>query len=624
MMPQTRSIKRRAGTPLSAAQPYHPLAMVHQPTPANSPPASAGLPPEAVLALDRVDKGFVVEKKRVAALSEVSCAIRPGRVTGLIGPDAAGKTTLMRLCAGLLLPDRGTVRVLGEDVVRNPLAVQAQIGYMPQRFGLYEDLSVRENLDLYADLQGVPAQERSGRYRQLLAMAGLEGFQGRLAGRLSGGMKQKLGLVCTLVRPPRLLLLDEPTVGVDPVSRRELWQIVYHLVEAESMSVLLSTAYLDEAERCAEVVLIHCGRILGHDEPRSFSRQMAGRIWLVRAPALAKRTLQRELSRDPAILDALVLGTSVRAVGRDGTPPVLANLSDPSGAEILPVAPRFEDYFVATLKDEAADGESNRIALGGLDRRTNGNDVIAVDNLVRRFGSFFAVDRVSFRVRPGEIFGLLGANGAGKTTTFRMLCGLLPITSGTCTVAGLNLRTAAAAARGRIGYMAQKFSLYGNLTVRQNLRFFSSAYGLHGARRRRQIDWALATFDLEPYAASESQDLPLGFKQRLALAVALMHEPEVLFLDEPTSGVDPLARRDFWAQINSLADQGVTVLVTTHFMEEAEYCDRLVIMADGRVLAEGTPEEMKERHGGGAGSEATMEDAFIGLLQHRQPTGATP
>ncbi|WP_310599013.1 ATP-binding cassette domain-containing protein [Desulfobulbus sp.] len=593
--------------------------MVHLPATANPPLASAAPPPEPVLALDRVDKGFVVEKKQIAALNEVSCAIRPGRVTGLIGPDAAGKTTLMRLCAGLLLPDRGTVQVLGVDVVRDPLAVQAQIGYMPQRFGLYEDLSVRENLDLYADLQGVPAKERRGRYRQLLAMAGLEEFQGRLAGRLSGGMKQKLGLVCTLVRPPKLLLLDEPTVGVDPVSRRELWQIVYHLVEAEGMSVLLSTAYLDEAERCAEVVLIHCGRILGHDEPQAFSRQMSGRTWLVRAPALAKRTLQRELSRDPAILDALVLGTSVRAVGRDGNPPALAALSNPAGAETLPVPPRFEDYFVATLKDAATDGENNRIALGGIDRRTNGGDVIAVDNLVRRFGSFFAVDRVSFRVRPGEIFGLLGANGAGKTTTFRMLCGLLPITSGTCTVAGLNLRTAAAAARGRIGYMAQKFSLYGNLTVRQNLRFFSSAYGLHGARRRRQIDWALATFDLEPYAASESQDLPLGFRQRLALAVALMHEPEVLFLDEPTSGVDPLARRDFWAQINSLADQGVTVLVTTHFMEEAEYCDRLVIMADGRVLAEGTPEEMKERHGGGAGSEASMEDAFIGLLRHRQP-----
>jgi len=576
-----------------------------------------------VLVLDGVVKTFTVEKKRIVALDDVSCTVRPGMVTGLIGPDGAGKTTLMRLCAGLLAPDQGTLRALGLDAVAEPLAVQARIGYMPQRFGLYEDLSVRENLDLYADLQGVAATARPERYRQLLAMAGLEGFQGRLAGRLSGGMKQKLGLVCTLVRPPRLLLLDEPTVGVDPVSRRELWQIVYHLVEAEGMSVLLSTAYLDEAERCAEVVLIHGGRILGHDRPQAFSRQVDGRTWLVRAPALAKRALQRALSREPAVLDALILGTAVRVVSRDRRPPALSTLPETAEAEVAPVAPRFEDYFVATLKDETANGNNNHIALGTVNSRTNGGDVITVDNLVRRFGDFFAVDHVSFRVRPGEIFGLLGANGAGKTTTFRMLCGLLPITSGACTVAGMNLRTAAAAARARIGYMAQKFSLYGNLTVLQNLRFFSSAYGLRGARRRNQIDWALATFDLEPYAATESQDLPLGFKQRLALAVALMHEPEVLFLDEPTSGVDPLARREFWAQINSLADQGVTVLVTTHFMEEAEYCDRLVIMADGRVLAEGTPEEMKERHGGAQGREATMEDAFIGLLEAHQLTGAT-
>ena len=598
--------------------------MIHDSVAANLPPADNGIASLSALALDRVDKGFMVENRRIAALDGVSCAIRPGMVTGLIGPDGAGKTTLMRLCAGLLLPDRGTLRVLGMDVTRDPLKVQAQIGYMPQRFGLYEDLSVHENLDLHADLQGVPVAARPDRYQQLLSMAGLERYQSRLAGRLSGGMKQKLGLVCTMVRPPQLLLLDEPTVGVDPVSRRELWQIVYHLVETGSMSVLLSTAYLDEAERCAEVILIHCGRILGHDRPGAFSQQVAGRTWMVRSPALAKRTLQHALSRDPAVLDALIMGASVRVVSYDRTPPTLAALPEAAEAEVTRVAPRFEDYFVATLKDNASTGEGNRIVLRTVDSHAKGGDVIVVDNLARRFGAFFAVDRVSFRVQSGEIFGLLGANGAGKTTTFRMLCGLLPITGGACTVAGLDLRTAAAAARSRIGYMAQKFSLYGNLTVLQNLQFFSSAYGLSGSRRRSRIDWALAAFDLAPYAAAESQTLPLGFKQRLALAVALMHEPEVLFLDEPTSGVDPLARRDFWSLINSLADQGVTVLVTTHFMEEAEYCDRLVIMADGRVLAEGTPEEMKERHGGAPGDEATLEDAFINLLRTHQPAGTAP
>lgn len=582
-----------------------------QPDPANPAP----------LILDGVRKTFAVDKQELTALDGVSCTIRPAMVTGLIGPDGAGKTTLMRLCAGLLIPDAGVIRVLGFDAVREPLAIQARIGYMPQRFGLYEDLSVRENLDLYADLQGVEAAVRPERYRELLAMAGLEGVGNRLAGQLSGGMKQKLGLVCTLVRPPNLLLLDEPTVGVDPVSRRDLWRIVYHLVEAEGMSVLLSTAYLDEAERCAEVVLLHRGHILGHDRPENFSRRVAGRTWLVRAP-LPKRALQRALSRDPAVVDALILGKAVRVVSRE--PGALRPTGLPTGdaVEIVEVAPRFEDYFVARLKDKEADREMARITLGQVAGH-GGQEVIAVDNLVRRFGDFHAVDRVSFRVRHGEIFGLLGANGAGKTTTFRMLCGLLPISSGTCSVAGVNLRTAAAAARARIGYMAQKFSLYGNLTVLHNLKFFSSAYGLRGTRRSRQIEWALTTFDLGPFAATESQRLPLGFKQRLALAVALMHEPEVLFLDEPTSGVDPLARREFWAQINSLADQGVTVLVTTHFMEEAEYCDRLVIMAEGRVLAEGTPEELKQRYGGDRGGEATMEDAFIGLLETgRQARGA--
>jgi ABC-2 type transport system ATP-binding protein len=309
-------------------------------------------------------------------------------------------------------------------------------------------------------------------------------------------------------------------------------------------------------------------------------------------------------------------------VTRDRTILSPATLPPATAFEITPVAPRFEDYFVATLHHETSNQARNHIALTQTNGHVAGRDVITVDNLARRFGDFYAVDQVSFRVRHGEIFGLLGANGAGKTTTFRMLCGLLPISSGTCTVAGLNLRTAAAAARSRIGYMAQKFSLYGNLTVLQNLKFFSSAYGLRGARRNSQNDWALTTFDLTPYAGTESQSLPLGFKQRLALAVALMHGPEVLFLDEPTSGVDPLARREFWAQINSLADQGVTVLVTTHFMEEAEYCDRLVIMAEGRVLAEGTPEEMKERHGGARGKAATMEDAFIGLLEAHHQAGA--
>ncbi len=573
---------------------------------------------QGALILQGVNKTFTRESKQIIALHGVSCTVKPHMVTGLIGPDGAGKTTLMRLATGLLTPDSGSVQALGIDVVKNPLQVQASVGYMPQRFGLYEDLSVQENLDLYANLQGVEVAERAERYNQLLTMAGLEHFRKRLAGRLSGGMKQKLGLVCTLVRPPRLLLLDEPTVGVDPVSRRELWQIVYHLVKAEGMTVLLSTAYLDEAERCAEVVLIHQGHILGHEQPHTFSDQVKGRTFMVSSADLPKRTLKRELSQDPAVLDALILGKAVRVVSRSTGPLQLPALQQKSKLTITPVVPRFEDYFVATLKEDHGQAGMT-ITLARTSTHKTDTKMITVDHLVRRFGSFVAVDDVSFHVNQGEIFGLLGANGAGKTTTFRMLCGLLPISSGACTVAGLNLRTAAAEARSRIGYMAQKFSLYGNLTVLQNLKFFSSAYGLKGTKRQEQINWALDTFELRPFAGSDSQGLPLGFKQRLSLAVALMHEPEVLFLDEPTSGVDPLARREFWVQINSLADQGVTVLVTTHFMEEAEYCDRLVIMAEGRVLAEGTPESVKEGFERTRGEgEVTMEDAFIGLLEARK------
>ncbi len=595
------------------------------------PVVPAGGPPfPPLIAARSLDKGFVRGKERIQALSGLHLTVAPHQVTGLIGPDGAGKTTLMRLCAGLLVPDAGELRVLGLDVVREPLAVQAAIGYMPQRFGLYEDLSVQENLDLFADLHGVARDKRPERYRRLLAMSGLEPFGKRLAGRLSGGMKQKLGLMCTLVRAPQLLLLDEPTVGVDPVSRRELWEIVHRQVEEEGMSVLLSTAYLDEAERCAEVAFIHQGTILGQGRPADFCATLQGRTWLLRSGTLSSRRLQMQLQRHPAIVEALVQGPQLRVLTRPGLRlDELQDLPAAASLSITPVAPRLEDFFLAALSARA---DNNQVmpppdpALFSAMPGSPGADVapapdmIQVAGLERRFGSFVAVDRVSFRVRRGEIFGLLGANGAGKTTTFRMLCGLLPISGGTCTVAGLNLRSAASAARAKIGYMAQKFSLYGNLSVLDNLRFFSSAYGLRGSRRRGRIRWALESFALEPFAGAPSQTLPLGFKQRLALAVALMHEPELLFLDEPTSGVDPLARREFWQQINQVAEGGVTVLITTHFMEEAEYCDRLVIMAEGRVLAEGSPETMKRDYGGHAA--ASMEDAFIGLIGAHQRQGA--
>jgi ABC-2 type transport system ATP-binding protein len=581
---------------------------------------------DIVLEFRDVRKQFAAGKRVVPALRGVSFGVRRGRVTGLIGPDGAGKTTLMRLAVGLLAPDAGHITVLGLDATRDSLAVQARVGYMPQRFGLYEDLTVQENLDLYADLQGLPQAARTARYEELTRMTGLGRFTARLAGRLSGGMKQKLGLACTLVRPPELLLLDEPTVGVDPVSRRELWQIVYRLVEQEGLTVLLSTAYLDEAERCAEVILMHDGNVLGHGPPQQFSERSRGRTYRVSATATSKRALQEALAAAPGVVDALILGDHVRLVMDSDVQPDLATLlPSVAGLSIQAVPPRLEDSFVAMLRQRPADGAAGTAAppvLRPPQHAGNGDGaVIDVENVKRRFGDFYAVKGVTFQVNRGEVFGLLGANGAGKSTTFRMLCGLLPATEGHLRVAGLDLRHAAAAARARVGYMSQKFSLYGNLSVCENLRFFSSAYRLTGQRQRERLDWALAQFELAPLANTNSLDLPLGHKQRLAMACALMHEPEILFLDEPTSGVDPLARREFWRRINGLAEQGVTVMVTTHFMEEAEYCDRLAIMADGEILAIGTPEEIKQRQRTTAQPEPTMEDAFIALIENKGAAG---
>ncbi|HTN09949.1 MAG TPA: ATP-binding cassette domain-containing protein [Acetobacteraceae bacterium] len=592
----------------------------------------AGAAPPA-LKLAHVRRSFRAGKRVVTALDGITAEAARGAVTGLIGPDGAGKTTLMRLIAGLLRADTGRIEVLGTDVARDPLAVQARLGYMPQRFGLYEDLSVAENLDLYADLQGVRPADRAARYAELLHMTGLGRFTARIAGRLSGGMKQKLGLACTLVRPPDLLLLDEPTVGVDPVSRRELWQIIGHLTREAHMTVVFSTAYLDEAERCDSVLLIHEGRLLGHGEPGRFSAEMAGRSFFATA-RLGRRRLQARLAEAPGVIDAVIQGSRVRVVTAEAAPPVAAGLvAEAPDLVLTPTPPRFEDSFVARLRVQVEGG----VRVPGTPQRPSpqqvrlpqpapasgrggmAGDVISVAHLTRRFGAFVAVDDVSFTVARGEIFGLLGANGAGKSTTFRMLCGLLPASAGTLHVAGFDLHTAAASARGRIGYMAQRFSLYGDLSVAQNLRFFSSAYRLSGTRQRARIDWAETEFELGPMWDATARDLPLGFKQRLALACALMHEPDILFLDEPTSGVDPLMRREFWRRINALAEAGVTVLVTTHFMEEAEYCDQLVIMAQGKVLAVGEPEAIKRAARTEAQPDPTMEDAFIAVIEAPAP-----
>ncbi|HWB00673.1 MAG TPA: ATP-binding cassette domain-containing protein [Pirellulales bacterium] len=555
----------------------------------------------------------------VEALCGLSWSAERGSLTALVGPDGAGKTTLIRLIAGLMTPDSGDLQVLGIDVRRQPQAVQNRLGYMPQRFGLYEDLTVQENLDLYADLHGVPAAQRRARYDQLMQMTALGPFVNRLAGQLSGGMKQKLGLACALVRSPDLLLLDEPTVGVDPLSRRELWEIILHLVNEQKITALVATSYLDEAERCSQSVVLYQGQILAQGTPAEVTQLAADRSFLVEpANGQSARAVQTRLLRAAGVVEAVPQGGHVRVVLEQ---PQAEHETVIGAWPAARVAPRFEDGFMVLLAqrtEKSADlGEQPEKLTPRRKPQPESQhvQVIEVRDLSRQFGEFTAVDHISFTVYRNEIFGLLGPNGAGKTTTFRMLCGLLPATSGTLRVAGVDVRRARASARERIGYVAQKFSLYGQLTVAENLDFFASAYNLRGSRKRDRIAWALDEFELSKHRTLPSGQLPGGYKQRLAMAAALLHEPEILFLDEPTSGADPLARRDFWQRISELADRGVTVIITTHFIEEAEYCDRVVILDSGKILARGTPAEIRRRAPAVPGREPDMEDAFVAIVQ---------
>jgi len=568
-------------------------------------------------------KRFTVKasKQTVHALAGVSLEVPTGTLTALVGPDGAGKTTLLRLMAGLMRADEGTLHVLGIDVSAEPQAVQDRISYMPQRFGLYDDLSVQENLDLYADLHGVSAGKRRERYARLMEMTDLGRFTGRPAGKLSGGMKQKLGLACTLVRSPELLLLDEPTVGVDPLSRRELWQIVQQLVDDEKLSVIVSTAYLDEAERCSHVFVLREGKLLAQGTPAEIRAHAQGLCFVAAPPdGEAPRLMQaRLLDAQQDIVDAVPQGGEVHFIRRQGTDDA-ALRALLAGARAEPVPARLEDGFMALLRTQQAPAPNDAATPATSPAPATGETgevVIEVKDLVRRFGDFVAVASTSFSVRRGEIFGLLGPNGAGKTTTFRMLCGLLPASGGQLRVAGVDLRHARAQARQRIGYVSQKFALYGNLTVRENLSFFGGAYGLRGQRLRDRMDTVLRQFDLERELDAPSGQLPGGYRQRLAMATGLLHEPEILFLDEPTSGADPLARREFWRRITALAEGGTTVVITTHFMEEAEYCDRIVIQDAGKVLAIGTPQEVRTQALDGEHGERRidMEQAFIGIVE---------
>jgi len=635
---------------------------------------AAGDEPAPAVRLDGVTKDF----GPVQALKDLSATIQPGRLTGLVGPDGAGKTTLMRLMAGLMMPSTGTIQVLGLDTRRDTDRLADQVGYMPQRFGLYEDLSVMENLRLHAALRGMDGARQGPAFDRLLAFTRLGPFTRRLAGDLSGGMKQKLGLACALLGSPRVLLLDEPGVGVDPISRQDLWEMVAALTD-QGLAVVWATAYLDEAERCATVLLLNASQLVFTGPPGDLTRRIARRCFRLTAVTGDRRALLQQALDLPAVRDGVLQGASIRVVLRgqetppesppetpeerpdgkpEGTPAgsaertpegapnetsqeilretiegttgqtvdkiaeatafappdlvALQSLADQANARLEPVPPRFEDAFVDLLGGGpgGTSGLAARMAPVDLGLAA----VVECHHLTRRFRSFTATDDVSFQVRPGEIFGLLGPNGAGKSTTFKMLCGLLKPSAGEARVAGLDLRRASGQAKGRLGYMAQKFSLYGLLSVRQNLSFYAGVQGLAGQDKRERINEMVETFQLQPFLDRAPEELPLGFKQRLALACALMHRPPVLFLDEPTSGVDPLTRREFWTHINGLVRKGVTILVTTHFMDEAEYCDRMALMYQARVIALDTPDALKAAVASHPGEEPTMEQAFIRLI----------
>jgi ABC-2 type transport system ATP-binding protein len=546
------------------------------------------------------------------ALDQITAAIKGGEITGLVGPDGAGKTTLIRLMTGLLLPDQGKLSVLDFDTRTEAQKIQASIGYMPQRFGLYEDLSVQENLDLYADLRGLAKDERPHVFEELLGFTDLKRFTRRLAGKLSGGMKQKLGLACALLKKPRLLLLDEPGVGVDPISRRDLWKMVKDLTR-EGIGVVWSTAYLDEAEACTRVLLLNQGKLLFTGPPAELTQRVEGRVYKVTGIEGRRRPILAKMLDEPHVIDGVIQGDALRLVTDEKADRAALTREMTRSAKIVPTPPRFEDAFVDLLGGGPG-GRSKLAEATKLHQNANPH-VIEARGLTKRFGDFTAADNITFDIKRGEIFGLLGPNGAGKSTTFKMLCGLLKPTAGEGRVAGFDLRRDTAEARNRLGYMAQKFSLYGDLNIDQNLSFFAGVYGLRGAKKHDKIALVSEIFDFKKHAKMSAKDLPLGLKQRLALACAVMHEPEALFLDEPTSGVDPITRREFWTHINGLVEKGVTVLVTTHFMDEAEYCDRISLIYRGKSIALGSPDELKAKVASRDNPDPTMEDAFIALVQ---------
>ncbi|WP_455244052.1 ATP-binding cassette domain-containing protein [Petrachloros mirabilis] len=543
---------------------------------------------------------FVKRYKKHVAVDSVDLLIRHGEVYGLIGPDGAGKSSLMKAIAGVLTYDAGTVDVFGTamDSERHAERVKPRLGFLPQGLGLslYPQLTVEENIDFFAQLRLVRDQELSERKARLLAMTRLERFRDRPMKNLSGGMKQKLGLICTLIHEPDLAILDEPTTGVDPVSRREFWAILAELMQEKGMTALVSTSYMDEAERFQRLSFLSAGKVLASGTPTEVRALVPGSMVTFEAmPQLEAITRLKKRYQQVEALGPLLHVFSDTTDHEEAASQLKTALGDIVPSSVRVDNPELEDVFVALLLRKGG-GAEERSRSFPPSTVAYGRDALAIeaDGLVRDFGSFRAVDRVSFQVRQGEIFGLLGANGAGKTTVIKMLNGILQPTGGTGLVAGADMQTAPGAIKERIGYMSQAFSLYLDLTVEENIRLFAGLYGLDTRTTNERLEWIAVMAGLSGYESSLTSSLPMGVRQRLALGCALIHQPRVLFLDEPTSGVDPIGRRLFWEILSRLArEEGVAILITTHYMSEAEHCDHLALMHAGRVVEEGSPQDMK-------------------------------